>query len=188
MNKELIERYESIRDQLVPGSIGLVRGNSRLSKTIQWADDAHNNHSFLVFGSQTKERLMCLDANAPGVQPDFLSQRIGEYEDFTFLVPIGFSNEDLENAVNKAIAKDLQLNFKYDVWLLPKILTAKKLGFKVKHNLDTNRTICSVFTAYHYGGFLGETNWVNETKRKNYFTPEDHIRFLSPKWKIVRGK
>lgn len=35
---------------------------------------------------------------------------------------------------------------------------------------------------------LSESDWVNETKRKNYFTPEDHIRFLSPKWKIVRGK
>lgn len=180
----IIERYNTIREQIPQGSILLVRGSSALSKTIQWADDAYYNHSALVF--KANDRLMVLDSNAPGVRPEFASQRISEYVDFAFLVPIGYDSRTLNNAVDLAIDKDLQRNFKYDFALLPKVLVKKKLGLPIKHNLDTGRSICSVFTGYHYGLLLGEYNWVNQSLKANFFTPQDHIRFLSPKWKIVK--
>ena len=182
----IIDRYNSIRDEVPSGSILLVRGSSALSKTIQWADNAYYNHSALVF--KANDRLMVLDSNALGVRPEFCSQRISEYKDFCFLVPIGYDNRSLNNAVDFAISKDLQKDFKYDYALLPKVLLAKKIGLPINHNLDTSRSICSVFTGYHYGMLLGEYKWVNEAMRKDYFTPQDHIRFISDRWKIVDGK
>jgi hypothetical protein len=129
---------------------------------------------------------MVLDSNAPGVRPDFLSQRLSEYVDYCFLVPNGFDQEHVKKAVNLAIDKDLSRNFKYDFKLLPKVLVARKLGMKINHNLESNRSICSVFTGYHYAKLLGESKWVAEAERKNFFTPEDHLRCMNPRWTLVK--
>lgn len=173
------DKYNGLRDKIKNGAILLVRGSSALSRTIQWADNAYFNHSALIF--LAGERLMVLDANAQGVQPEFLSERINQYVDFCILNPL-VDEKTVNNAVNLAIDKDLQRRFKYDFKLLPKVLVAKKLNLPINHNLETNRSICSVFTGYHYGMLIGEYNWVNESLKKDYFTPQDHLRFISDKW------
>jgi hypothetical protein len=186
MNHELIKRYDSIRSQIPNGSILLVRGASALSKTIQWADNAYYNHSALVFTAG--DRLMVLDSNEGGVKPEFASVRIGEYVDFCFLVPVGYDTKQVNNAVSFAIDKDVERNFKYDFALLPKVLMAKKLKLPIKHDLETRRSICSVFTGFHYAKLLGEFGWVKQAIDKGYLTPQDHIRFINDKWKIIDGK
>ena len=175
-------KYERLRPKIKNGAIALFRGSSALSKTIQWADDAYYNHSGLIFDAGG--RLMILDSNAPGVRPEFLSERIEQYVDFCILNPT-YSSQTLNNAVNMAIDKDRARNFKYDFMLLPKVLVQKKLGKKVNHNLDSNRTICSVFTGYHYAMFLGEYTWVNQALKENFITPEDHLRYISKNWEIL---
>ena len=176
----ILERYQAIRPKIRNGAVLLVRGNSTLSRTIQWADDAYFNHSALIF--EAGGRLMVLDANAPGVQPEFLETRISQYVDFMVLNPVGYDIGTLNRAVDLAIRKDIQKNYKYDFMLLPKVLGQRKMGIKVNHNLDSNRTICSVFTGYHYGLLLGEYNWVSLALKNNFITPEDHLRVLSDRW------
>jgi hypothetical protein len=180
----LLQRYEAIRPKIKNGAILLVRGSKALAKTIQWADDAYFNHSALIFDANGRH--MVLDSNALGVRPDFLSQRISEYVDFVILNPIGYDQKQLDRAVDLAICKDLQLDIKYDFALLPKVLVARKLGRKINHDLDSNRSICSVFTGYHYAKLLGEYSWVNEALKKNYFTPQDHMRFINNKWEVLK--
>lgn len=180
-----IEKYKNIRANISSGSIALFRGSSALSKTIQWADSAYYNHSALVldFGG----RLMVLDANASGVKPDFLSVRISEYVDFDILKPVGFNQQFIDEAVNKAIDKDLAKDYKYDFALLPKILVNKKLGLPVNHRIvDTNKTICSVFTGFHYASFLNYYPYINIVIDKGYITPQDHIRHNNGQFKILK--
>jgi hypothetical protein len=178
----MLNKYNELRPLIRHGAVALFRGTSALSRTIQWADDAYFNHSALVF--LAGDRLMVLDANALGVAPEFLSERIAQYEDFCILNPL-VDQPTVNNAVNLAIDKDLQRRFKYDFNLLPKVLLKRKLGLKVNHSLETNRSICSVFTGYHYGMLIGEYNWVNQALKANFFTPQDHLRFISNKWEKI---
>jgi hypothetical protein len=177
-----IDKYNELRPKIKNGAVALFRGHHALAKTIQWTDKAYYNHSALVFDAGG--RLMVLDANAPGVAPEFLSERVSQYDDFCIINPL-IDERTINNGVNLAIAKDLQLRFKYDFALLPKVLIAKKLGLPISHSLETNRSICSVFTGYHYGMLIGEYNWVNQALKADFFTPQDHLRYLSDKWEVL---
>jgi hypothetical protein len=171
-----IQKYERLRDQIVHGSIVLFGGTGILGTIIRWADDnASVNHSALVM--KEGNRLLCLDANAEGVDPGFLSTRIAQYNSFRVLVPQGLNEKFLNHAVSKTIDRAEQKLIKYDFTLLPRILVNKKLGIEVKRMLPADRMICSVFTGLHYAQNLGALDYIRVAREQGYFTPEDHIRY-----------
>lgn len=180
----ITDKYEALRALITNGSVILFRGSSALSRTIQWADNAYYNHSGLVFA--VGERLMILDSNAQGVRPEFLSERIKQYVDFCIIKPIDFPMWTINEAVEKAINKDASRNFKYDFLLLPKVLVSKKIYLPINHSLiNSRRTICSVFTGFHYAIEIGFEPWTTKCIEQGYFTPQDHLRYINDKMKVI---
>lgn len=174
--------YWLSRHSIPNGSIVLFRGASALSKTIQWADNAYFNHSELVFWAGP--RLMCIGANANGVNPRFLSNVIDEYKDFEVLIPNPkyFSTDQVQQAVDSVLDYTEKDRMEYDYFLLPRILVYKKLHLPVKREIPQGKTICSMFTAYHYGKRLGVPEWSGYVEKHNFFTPQDHLRIKTDKF------
>jgi hypothetical protein len=173
MNKNkttCIEKYNKYRNQIRHGDIILFRGNSLLSKTIQYFDNAYYNHTEVAL--EVNSRLLCIGSNRSGVKPDFLSNKIAEYVDFCvlrLLVP------DLHIALGlyKSIERGEIRTF-YDFLLLPRIALVKKTGINISSLGSKDRDICSEFSRY-YANAAGVDCYNNI----ELITPQDFVRFAN---------
>ena len=137
----IMNKYNKYRSEIKNGDIVLFRGASIQSRLIQKFDNAYYNHIGLVF--ESNKRLLILDSNAPGVNPDFLSSRMEENNDFCIISPISWDENQIAEAVGAALDKAAS-HIKYDFDLLAEIAIYRET--KIKLNLDnTNKDICSEF-------------------------------------------
>lgn len=164
---------------LQPGDIILFRGGSWLSKTIQYFDNAYYNHIGIIDKYRTD--WIIIDSNAPGVHPDWLSNRLKDYLDICILRPIRPQHEidwALEGVTYKA-----SLGIKYDFSLMPRVAISRKFGYDIKKLGKENRDICSEF-ARRYTNVLD----IKCYQKGDWVTPQDFIRFLDPtEIKIIYG-
>lgn len=181
-----MEKYDNNRDKILTGDLILFRNNKNamwLSKSIQHFDKAYYNHIGLVFsfGSQQNKRLFILDSNAPGVQPDFLSDRINTYEDFCILRPKTEWREPqiIEDAVSRVMLR-AQTHIRYDFTLLLEIATERSLGRNVMNINQGNRDICSEF-AYRYVKALYSIAYDYTKNTWGWISPQDFLRFRDKK-------
>lgn len=174
--------YYEKRSQIPNGSIVLCHGRSLLSKTIQWADSSYWNHSELVYWAGN--RLMCIGANVDGVNPHFLSNVIEDYADFKIIYPNPsfFNQRQIDTAVEYTLDYTEKNRMEYDYFLLPRVLLARKLRLPVKRGIPYGKTICSMFTGFHYAKRIGVEEWVNHASKENFFTPQDHDRIKTDKF------
>jgi hypothetical protein len=187
------DKYNLARKDIDNGFIALFRGTSMLAETIKWGDAVKNEkgiyekayytHAGLVF--RKGDRLLIIDSNANGVHPDFLSLRVKQYQDFCMINPVGFSGLQIEDAVNKAMAR-AESGIQYNFALLPRIAVARRLGIDLKRMGDNdNRDICSEFTGRRYAGYLGVTSYAKAMGEQGFITPHDHIRYLDNQLKVL---
>lgn len=181
-----MQKYDQNRDRILTGDIILFRNSTKmmwLSKSIQHFDKAYYNHIGLVFafGTGVNKRLFILDSNAPGVQPDFLSDRMDMYEDFCVLRPrpqwrdIGL----LESAVSRTIQR-AQTHIKYDFMLILEVATERSLGRNVMNIGQGNRDICSEFI-YRYVKELYTIAYDYTKNTWGWISPQDFLRFRDQK-------
>lgn len=177
MSKALI-KYNNLRNEIRNGDIALFRGDSMLSKSIQYCDSAYYNHSGLIL--RLGSRLLVLDSNGDGVHPDFLSIRMDEYVDFCIIrINNGFSQTEIDSCVNRVIDRAESHQIKYEFSLLPKIAVARKLGIKMKFKDKENRDICSMFTGDRYLNQSAGIKCMAKAKaEQGWITPADQIRYL----------
>jgi hypothetical protein len=177
MSKALI-KYNSVRNELRNGDVALFRGDSILSKSIQYCDNAYYNHSGLVI--KLGSRLMVLDSNGDGVHPDFLSIRMDEYVDFCIVrISNGFSQTEIDSCVNRVIDRAESHQIKYEYSLLPKIALARKVGMKMKFRDKENRDIYSMFTGDRYLSQSAGIKCMQRAKsEQGWITPQDQLRYL----------
>ena len=185
--KNIDIKYFVNRHSIHNGDVMLFRGKRLLSRIIQWGDSKRNdegkmqkayyNHAGVVY--KINHRLFIVDANAPGVQPEFLSARIRKNVDFCVIRPIGFAQETIDASVNIIINKSEE-GIKYDVLLLPRILLSRKLRFNLQWG-EERKDICSEFTGKRYlAQNLGVKCFQEGIEKQGYVTPQDHIR-----WAVV---
>lgn len=162
------DKYNAFRSQIQNGDLMVFRGKGVLAKLIQYFDKATFNHIGIVW--EANGRLFILDSNAPGVNPDFLSDRIKTYVDFSV---IHIKKPDTDKALKLNLIMDkAQQGIKYNYRRLLRIAIYKKLKWQIK-KLDggEGRDICSQF-AQEYTNL-----WpINCFKDHPLITPEDFLR------------
>lgn len=169
MNKE---KYKLLRPSIKNGSIILVRGNSFLTRTIEWADSSYYSHALVVFKTHG-DRLLCLQSMASGVVPYFLSREVYNNVDFCVL-NLKVNQQKIDDAVN-TVFSEAEAGIRYDFAELVKILLKKKLGFKFKNMQDGNENICSVFAGYTFASRLIEC-YKDLYHVQGYLSPGDLLR------------
>jgi hypothetical protein len=176
MEETIEQKYDRIRPLITNGCLGLVRGKSLIAKGIEWADKAYFSHAFLIYA--VGDRLLCIQAMADGVQPNFLSQEIFANVDFCILQP-QFPQEHIDDCVNAAFTK-AEKGIHYNYKQLLNILIQKKFGYDIQQLHDSVDNICSVFAAWTYGSLLPLKCYSQEVIKADYISPMDLIRFLDP--------
>lgn len=165
--------YETVRSQINNGDLMLFRGDTLLGKIIRNLDGAYYNHIGLVFAANG--RLMILDSNAPGVEPEFLSTRLQKYDEFCIVRPSSakWTTDQINTAVTNVMDRAAAKHIKYDFSLLLEIAIQRKTGEDLPMNND-NRDICSEF-AYRYCQQLNPAMICYTKVQTNYITPWDFI-------------
>ena len=181
-----MEKYDQNRSLISTGDLILFRNNKTrksLSKLIQKFDKAYYNHIGVVFsfGEGANRRLMIIDSNAKGVQPDMLSARMNIYEDFCVLKPRPDWREQprIEEAVSNVMAQ-ADSRIEYDIPLLLEIAIERSLGRNVMSLNQQNKDICSEF-AYRYAKALFSIAYDLTREQWGWISPQDFLRFRDKK-------
>lgn len=162
------EKYKQARPFIKNGDIVLFRGKHLLARLIQYFDSAYYNHAGVVV--KFNDRFLILDSVRKGVKPDFLSERMNEYQDFCVLSPIRTDteiNKALDMAFDRGDSKT-----RYDFLLLPRIAILKKLKIDFTGWGSDGRDTCSEFAKYY-------TDCLNIRCYEDIhlISPEDFIRY-----------
>lgn len=179
------EKYNMVRSFLRNGDIILFHGTKLLAKTIQYLDNCYYNHIGIIV--ESNGRLLIIDSNAGGVDPDFLSHRIKEYSDFCIIKPIAWSQEIIDNAVSSVIEKAETL-IKYDFKLLFRIALYRKFGKEVVKN-NQDKDVCSEFVR-RYLRFYSPVAACYESPKLPYefITPFDYLLYADENFLIKYNK
>ncbi len=175
------EKYQNYRLIGRNGDLFFTHGKSLLAKTIRLFDKSYINHAGLVYTTEMagETRFMVCDSNAKGAKPEFMSSRMSENEDFIILRPIGWTQNEIDKAVNKAI-DEAESGLKYDTLLLLQIAMHRATGIKTHWGKD-NKDICSEFarryTRHLPQSFAGVQVQCFEkpTIKTDFITPWDFI-------------
>lgn len=161
------DKYNTARPLLNTGDIILFSGTGFVAKLIQFFDKAYYNHIGIIW--EANGRLFILDANAPGVHPDYLSDRINSNKDFC-IVRLQKDPQAIELALNQVMDKG-QSGIKYNFARLPKIALFKSFGWNIKKLDGQGKDICSQFVQEFTNIFPIDCYQHNEL-----MTPQDFIR------------
>jgi hypothetical protein len=178
-----MKKYDLNRDQIKNGDLVLFRGKSQLSRQIQMYDDAYYNHVGLVI--ESNGRLLVIDSNARGVNPELLSVRIDEYIDFCIIRPQAWTDTQITAAVSSALER-AEKHIKYDFFLLLQIALYRKSGIRI--NLNTkNRDICSEFGRRYIQYFTNPKSTCFERPNlpTEFITPWDFIVYADKNFEIL---
>lgn len=162
------QEYYNIRNQIKEGDVILYRGNSLLSKLIQYFDDAYYNHSGIV--KKIGDRLFTIDMWDKGIEFVPLSRRIKNYKEFCIVRAKDISSETLTNAVDSLFEK-IERDTKYDYFLLLRIAFYKKTGIDLVNFGKKSRFICSELCQYFFDKLK-----IDVYKNINLITPQDFIK------------
>lgn len=166
------ERYNTIRDSIKDGDIFLFRGTSFLAHLIRFFDDAYFTHAGIAYWQYG--RVMIIDSNAKGVRPDFISERIEEYIDFSIL-RMNTTPDKIREGMIKAFEK-ADAGIQYDFILLLKIAIYRKTGINIAQFGRNSCDICSEW-ARRVSVLCGIKCYSQDVKQlQDFITPEDFIR------------
>lgn len=176
------KKYNAARPFIQNGDLILFHGEKILASTIQKLDNCYYNHIGVVIESNS--RLLIIDSNAGGVNPDFLSDRIKEYSDFCIISPSAWTPEQIETALSLFIDRAGQQHIKYDFKLLLKIALYRKLGWKIKR-VNNDRDICSECVR-RYLRYLEPKTECFEIPNLPYLfiTPFDYLLYLDSNYTV----
>ena len=184
--KPIEKKYREVRSYINNGDIVLFHGKKLLAKTIQYFDDAYYNHTAIV-SQDFNGRLWVVDSNANGVDGGLLSHRLKKYTDFAVIRPIGYTQGNIDLSL-KLLLGEVDKGIRYDFSLLPRIAIYRKLGWDIKKLGRGNKDICSEFTGRRYMKYFRGNPYTKELTNQEWLTPEDHIRYISPKFKLLFNK
>ncbi len=177
---DIKEKYSKFRPYLKNGDIMLIRGNSFISKSIQYFDKSYYNHALLVYDDG--ERLFAIQAGpSDGVAPAYLSEVIRENTDFCILRP-KYEQSVIDKHTSTAMDKS-EDGIKYNKMMILQVLLKRKFGWNVKKLGDnSNEDICSMFTGIRYGKLFPLTCFTESAgyKENNFLTPQDLMRCSNP--------
>lgn len=174
------DKYAANRPYINNGDVMLIRGNSFLAKSIQWADKSYYNHALLVWKG-SDDRLFAIQAQQDGVVPFYLSQEIAANIDFCILRP-KFEQWIIDKNVKTAMDAS-EAGIPYNKAMILQILMQRKLGWDVKKIGDNKKKdICSMFTGIRYGTLFPISCWSESAQYEhdNFLTPQDLLRFAKP--------
>lgn len=185
----ILEKYNSIKDNLKNGDIILFRGSAFISKSIEFFDHAYFSHSGVIL--KTDDQLFILDSTfdkkVNGVEVDFLINTIKSEVDFCVLRPktnikqtsvsgiITTINEaTIRNALSKAIEQGIE-GFKYNFWFYLQFLIYRFFKWDETSITSKHAYVCSQFVQF-YTDQLG----INEYRADKLITPEDIYNLRNP--------
>lgn len=160
--------YYNIRNEIQDGDVILYRGNSLLSKMIQYFDDAYYNHSGIV--KKIGNRLFTIDMWDFGIEFVPLSRRMKKYDEFC-IVRSKETFSETTNAINFLFEK-IERDTKYDYLLLLRIAIYKKTGIDLVNFGKKSRFICSELCQYFFDKLK-----IDVYKNINLITPQDFIKY-----------
>lgn len=96
-------KYQSIRHKIKDADLLLWRGKGIIARLIQLAGEYHNHASFAIEAERHQTRRVLLyEALASGVEPEFLSARVGRYRGRCWWYPLRRKYEAYRPAIYQA--------------------------------------------------------------------------------------
>lgn len=190
-DNNLMQKYNTHRNEFKNGDIVLYHGTSMMAKAIQYFDNAYFNHAGIVWIPENSNRVLTLDMWQQGLMCLPLSRRMAGYADFCVLrpkfdFPTGYIAKGIENqnkiniAVNTALGMWDGREVKYNYAILLRIALIKKTGIDITGLGKKDTFICSQFVQY-YTSLLGFSIY----EGIKLITPEDFLRFIDENFEIL---
>lgn len=190
---DLNAKYQAYRKDALDGDILLWRGNTLMNKLIRYFDDhyindkgekikdpCYYNHASVVYWGKASRLLNC-DSWSNGITVVPASHRVDFYLDFCVIRPKESleSIAKLDRAINFAL-DEWTADVPYDHFTLLRIAIIKKTGIDITKLGSRSKYICSEFTQEFCAQF-----GIQDYKRLNLFTPQDHIRFNAGSFEVL---
>ncbi len=169
------DKYKQYRPVASNGDIVVWHGTGFMAKAEQYFTRGYYNHVGIVY--ESLGRLFTIDANAPGVHPAFLSDRISVYNDFA-IIRLNRSPESILTALQTVMDKAATAKgVKYNFLRLLRIAINDTFHVDPKWLDQKNRDICSQFVQL-YTTALGMGCFSIE--KLPLIVPQDFVRCLYP--------